>query len=753
MSNELAAPEYRTRNLTTPGLILWTYALTLFLSAFLLFSVQPFFTKMMLPRLGGTPAVWSVAMVFFQAMLLLGYLYAHALIRWLSSRTSAIVHLAVMLSAVVFLPIAISSSWDAPPETGQAFWLLGLLLSSVGLPFFAISANGPLLQAWFSRSGHPQASDPYFLYGASNIGSFASLILYIVAFEPLFTLSNQSLLWTVGYGVLITAIATCALLVRDQGDVRSNAAPTKLASTGGRPIDWVVLGCIPSGLLVAVTAHMSTDVAAAPFLWVLPLALFLLTFVFAFRSRPLISLRAQGLLVPILGAITLGLIIVPISLPVWAKLTPHLVFYFFAALYCHSLLYERRPSADRLTMFYLMMSLGGVLGGIFASLLAPLTFSWIAEYPILILAAILMAAYQAPRDEVIRSLAVGIGFALFLSLGIIFIKTTSFAASTLIGILAAAVFSMALLRFRYRPVSLALAVATVPVLFVFNFTNTDLLRDRSFFGVSRVSDRHGINVLIHGTTLHGAEQMLAKDGSPVTGKPVPLTYYHPKGAIAATLFEAQKIMPENSGKLGVVGLGAGSMACYSQPGENWTFFEIDKSVADIARNPAYFRFLTECGPTMSIVMGDARLTLEEEPTGAYDYLLIDAFSSDAIPTHLLTREAVELYRSKMKEDGVLVFHISNRYMELSTVVSALAREIGVPVRFGDYPADASLTYTSRALVALMTDNKDVLARLDADQRWSVVEPGSTTVWTDDYSNILTAIIRQMRVPASQDQVQ
>lgn len=752
MSNDLAVPA--PRSLSRPGLIIWTYALTLFLSAFLLFSVQPFFTKMMLPRLGGTPAVWSVAMVFFQAMLLLGYLYAHALIRWLSIRNSAIVHLAVMLSAVVFLPIAISAAWDTPPETGQAFWLLGLLLSSVGLPFFALSANGPLLQAWFSRSGHPQASDPYFLYGASNIGSFASLTLYIIAFEPLFTLPNQSLLWALGYGVLVAAIASCALLVRDAGQAGVTQEATNTAKrTGGRPIDWIVLGCIPSGLLVAVTAHISTDVAAAPFLWVLPLALFLLTFVFAFRTRPLISLRLQGWLVPILGAITLTLIILPISLPVWAKLTPHLVFYFFAALYCHSLLYERRPDAERLTTFYLMMSLGGVLGGIFASLAAPMAFSWIAEYPILTLAALLMPAYRMPRAQVLAALSIGAALALVAAVGILLVKAPDAAATTLAGMMVGIVFCMALLQFRYKPIYLGLAAATLPLLFAFNYANADLLRDRSFFGVSRVADRSGVNVLIHGTTLHGAEQMTDKDGAPVTGKPVPLTYYHAKGAIAATLMEAQAVGQADGRTIGVVGLGAGSMACYGQPGENWTFFEIDKSVADIARNPAYFRFLSECGPAMPVVMGDARLTLAHEADEAYDYLLIDAFSSDAIPTHLLTKEAVELYRRKLKKDGILVFHISNRYMELPTVVAALAQDIGAPVRFGDYGADDSLPYTSRAVVALMTDNQQVLSRLDADPRWSRVDPGTTAVWTDNYSNILAAIVRQLRVPEGPDQVQ
>ena len=340
-------------------LILPAYTLAIFVSAFLLFSVQPLFAKMVLPKLGGSPAVWSVAMVFFQTMLLAGYLYAHLLTRFLSLRNASLIHMGVMITAFVFLPLAIPEGWTNPPESGQSIWLLGLFTMAVGLPFFAVAANSPLLQAWFSKTGHAHAADPYFLYGASNIGSFASLILYIVAFEPTMAVTSQSLAWTAGFALLAIMIGFAAMLAspRAGSEVRTVQKPSTIKVQEGslwrQRLTWIALAFIPSGLLVAVTAHMSTDVAAAPFLWVIPLALFLLTFVVAFARKPIIGVKGAARVVFVLSPVLLlKLAFGDISYP-WLMLPAHLVFFFFAALLAHSLLVAQRPRAERLTEFYL----------------------------------------------------------------------------------------------------------------------------------------------------------------------------------------------------------------------------------------------------------------------------------------------------------------------------------------------------------------------------------------------------------------
>ena len=388
MDHGISSPATAEGRIAGQGALI-AFTLAIFTSAFLLFAVQPMFTKMVLPQLGGSPAVWSVAMVFFQALLLAGYLYAHLSTRYLSTRAAMILHLALLAITAITLPIAVSGRFGAPPAEGQALWLIGVFLVSVGLPFFAVSGNGPLLQAWFSRSGHRHAADPYFLYGASNLGSFAALLLYPVLIEPLLPVKAQSLGWALGFGMLIALIALAALTIRHAGATRAAAH----SSTTPKPplasvVKWIALSFIPSGLLVAVTAHISTDVAAAPFLWVIPLALFLLTFVLIFRDRPLLPMTAIERLLPILAG---GMVLFSYfgnSLFVLVLLV-HIGFFFAATLVCHNRLYAARPDAENLTAFYLWMSFGGVLGGLFSGLIAPVIFDRVAEYPILVVASML----------------------------------------------------------------------------------------------------------------------------------------------------------------------------------------------------------------------------------------------------------------------------------------------------------------------------------------------------------------------------
>lgn len=727
-------------------LALPVFAATLFLSAFLLFSIQPFFTKLALPRLGGSPAVWSVAMVFFQGVLLLGYAYAHFLAGMRDVRVSAIIHLTVLALAFIVLPIAIPAGWDQPPEAGQAMWLMALLAVAVGLPFFAVSANGALLQAWFSRCAHPQAKDPYFLYGASNIGSFASLLLYIVLIEPMLTLPEQSLVWTLGYGALVAMIAGCATVImagpRSQSASESEKASEALSQ--GAVGAWIGLGFIPSGLLVAVTSHITTDVAAAPFLWVIPLALFLLTFVLVFRTKPLVSIDFLRRVLPALAALTLLTILVNTGLPVWMPLVLHLGFFLAAALYCHAVLYTLRPSASRLTAFYLCMSLGGVLGGAFASLFAPFAFNWIAEYPILIVAVLFVGRVTVEqwRDA---ALAAGAATSVFVVAGYVSGPEAIFTGRSLAVV--AVLGGLFFVQFRWPTATLPLAAAALPLIFLQQAAAPNLFKERSFFGVVRVQQSAtGEYVdMAHGTTLHGAEQVRTKDGKPLQGKPTPLTYYHPTGGIAATIKLAQQRGAE--GRFGLIGLGAGSVACYAQPKEDWAFFEIDRSVVTAARDSGLFSFLRKCGPSMPMIMGDARLTIADQPVKSYDYLLIDAFSSDSIPTHLMTREAVDLFQSRVREGGLLAFHISNRYLELQSVLAAVANSLDLPIRIGTFEADPDLPRSQASIVAVMTRDTNMLRQIDADARWAKPRSNGVAAWTDDYSNIVAALLRkQMQSP-------
>src|SRR6266481_833906 len=375
-------------------LVLVLYTSAIFVSALLLFSVQPLFTKMVLPRLGGSPAVWSVAMVFFQTLLLAGYAYAHMLMQIRNRAIPVVIHLVLLVAALLTLPLSIASGWGEPPTSGYAFWLLGLFVVSIGLPFFALAANNPLLQAWFVRTGHPAGPDPYFLYASSNIGSFLALFSYPVLLEPMFTLRTQNLIWTGGYGLLIVLIAACGvLLLRSPANAAALNMPADDANAPAPSrvvrARWIFLAAVPSGLLIAVTAHISTDVAAAPLLWVLPLSLYLLTWVLVFQSRPLLPHRWMLMAQPLAITGVIVLLAVGGEQNLLLTLGGHQLCFFVIAMACHGELARTRPAAKYLTGFYVALSFGGMIGGLFAGLIAPYTFSWIAEYPILLALAAL----------------------------------------------------------------------------------------------------------------------------------------------------------------------------------------------------------------------------------------------------------------------------------------------------------------------------------------------------------------------------
>jgi protein-L-isoaspartate O-methyltransferase len=745
---DLPAAKTIRRVAQSQGALLATFIAAIFLSAALLFQIEPMFTKMVLPRLGGSPSVWSVAMVFFQAMLLAGYAYAHVLTRYVPPRTSVLIHLAVLALAAFTLPLAIGAG--RPPAAGEVFWLLGTFTTSIGLPFFALAANGPLLQAWFARTDHPDAKDPYFLYAASNVGSFVALLSYPTMVEPLIPLSGQTRLWSVAFYVLIVLIALSGALrwrspePPPSGDAAEEAAD---APTWRDGLVWCALGAVPAGLLIAVTAHISTDVAAVPLLWVLPLALYLLTFVIVFQRRPLVPHRLAVDLQPLFILALVGVVIFDPIKTIIGIIALHCAVFFVNALVCHGELARRRPAARHLTIFYLWMAAGGVIGGIAAGLIAPNVFNWVAEYPILIVLAALcrpglaLPSHRGGRYGVLGALAVTglvmIAFDLFHP------EFEELRFNWTVGVFLA----VAVLFWR-APLPFA---ATIAVVLFINHTYVDVggtTSVRSFFGVHKVADSEDgrFRVLSHGTTLHGAERIRDANGYPVSGRPEPLMYYY-NGSAMAQVMEA--VRARNAGPISyaVVGLGAGSLACRAQPADTVHYYEIDPAIIHIARDSGLFHFLSACRPDVPIMLGDARLTLADAPDGAYDIIYVDAFTSDAIPIHLLTREAMAVYLKKLAPHGIVVIHVSNRHLELASVVGGIAAANGAVTRVNDgsdVVEKASEYLYVGTVTAVARDDQDFGA-LANSAYWPLqqLDPNQWD-WTDDYSNIVGAVIRQLR---------
>ena len=737
-------------------LILIVYTVSIFVSALLLFSVQPLFTKMILPRLGGSPAVWSIAMVFFQSLLLFGYAYAHYLMTIRNRVIPVIVHLTLLIIALLTLPLAIGESWSSPPESGYALWLSGLFAVTIGLPFFALAANNPLLQAWFVRAGHPAARDPYFLYASSNIGSFLALLSYPALLEPMLSLRMQNLLWTCGYGLLIVLIAGCGILLLRappcqtlESTTGAAAAPAINWASRGR---WVFLAAVPSGLLIAVTAHISTDVAAAPLLWVLPLSVYLLTWVLVFQARPLLPHRLMLLLQPLAIVSVIMLLAGGTERNLFVLLGGHLFCFFVIAMACHGELARTRPPAQHLTGFYVALSLGGMVGGLFAGLIAPFSFSWIAEYPILVaLAALCRPGNQAPAPRWGRWYWGALTLLAVMLIAPSYLSAEAaqyldhFRMPIIIALAIAAMIAAIILKVgRWKfAATIGLALLLIRIL---PGDRGHVETVRSFFGVHKiVATTDGrYHLLMHGTTVHGAEKVLNDDGTPVTGRPEAISYYYKESGISRAI-AAVRARKGGPLRAAVIGLGSAALTCASQPGENWKFFEIDQAIVDIARDPKRFSFIQKCHPDLQPVMGDARLTFAKEPDGVYDLIVVDAYSSDAIPVHLATREAMTIYKSKLAPHGTIVVHVSNRHLELASVIVGIANANNLKswVYFNNPRRDTEYILANNVVISAR-DESDVgdIAHSDA---WKAASPDKLQrVWTDDYSNILGAVWRRMR---------
>jgi hypothetical protein len=735
---------------------LMLFTATIFLSATLLFAVQPMFAKMVLPTLGGSPSVWAVSMCFFQAVLLAGYCYAHALNRFLSPRAALIVHIAVLSVATLALPVALPDFAHEAPSGNAYFWLIGVLAAGVGVPFFAVSANAPLLQSWFARSGHPHASDPYFLYAASNIGSLLVLLAYPIVIEPALGVMAQGTVWSGGFVVLCAAIIASGLCVLGRGQAEADVSPTTIAQpvaaiSWSQRASWIGLSFIPSALLVAFTTFLTTDIASAPFLWVLPLAFFLLTFVLVFRDVPVISHVWLVDRQPLAAALAIfGTASVKGS-NWYIGLAGGVAAFFITSLVCHRELYLRRPAASNLTEFYLWMSFGGVLGGMFSALVAPQLFTSIFEFPLIVALGLLarpavLAAVSTDKAELRRAVimaAAGIAVLVAIDQAIshgLFaghFKLRSGVIAVLIG---------AIIVFRNRILlemsAFALMLAAAAILPEGSGSSHVV---RSFFGVHRVVDTTDgtFRLLMHGTTTHGARRLLSKTGQPLSDV-VPATYYYSQAPMVRSVDIARDHKVGEEGfRAGVVGLGAGAIACSAKANEAWRFYEIDQAVVDIARDPKQFGFLSHCQPRAEMIVGDARLTLANAAAGSFDYLLIDAFSSDAVPTHLMTAEAFRLYLSKLTPNGVLALHISNRHLDLAPVVAAgMATIPGYnAVLVVDVPNNPGNDTAPSRVVLVSRDEAVVISALKLSGAKRLEPTDGVHAWTDDYSDILSALVR------------
>lgn len=735
------------------------FTATIFLSATLLFSVQPMFTKLILPLLGGASNVWNTAMVFFQAMLLGGYIYAHLVSKYLPVKAQIVVHACVTTAGFIFLPLAVPADIVLPESGMPTFWLLGLFGVTVGLPFFALSANAPLLQRWFSLTDHRDADDPYFLYSASNAASLIILCAYPFIIEPNTRLGEQTFSWAIGYAsLLVMLLVTSFVLMRRLAPAvrRVQSAEISIQSGWKQKAFWIFLAFLPSSLMLGVTSYITNNIASTPLLWILPLALYLLTFVIVFARKPLVSAKGLAKLFP--WVVIVGFLLIapnyPINMagyqintspPPIVKIPLLLTVYFLISLYCHAILVEKRPAASGLTEFYILMSVGGVLGGIFNALIAPVIFNAVYEF-VLVLALVLFlrpTGIEMPKagEKPWNLLLIGLVAAILNAV----LLLSSGSEPALVIFISVAIIAIASMRFNFhRFVKIGALAGLALIAIVFDLLGSDsLYKDRSFYSLLAVQANEGehglVHKFVHGDTSHNY-QLRAPDL-----QNVPTSYYVEGGSIHVSVEALRETLGGNV-DVAVVGLGAGAMICYERPGDNWMYFEIDPAVVDLARNTEYFSYIEACAPKADIRIGDARQKLDDVPDGSLDMVVIDAFSSNSIPAHLVTREALELYRSKMTSEGLVFFHTSNKMLDVTSVVARLAEDANLTARYidiGEFEGNPYAAYGARATGILMGPDSIMNAVTSGNDRFQKWTPSRhVKLWTDDYSSVVGTLLAQ-----------
>ena len=723
--------------------------------------------RMLLPSLGGTPSVWNTCVVFFQAVLLLGYGYAHFGARKLTIRQNVLVHW-ILLGAVCFLlPIQLMTDWAVPTESSPIGWLLGQLMLCVGIPFFVISSNAPLLQRWYCKATQSEDKDPYFLYAISNVGSLGALLLYPLAIEPTWGITTQTVYWLFGFLVLAVSFAACGFQVLRAADQshETELSTNKEPEADYQPLSWakrlhfIALAAVPSSLMLGVTTFITTDVGSFPLMWVLPLAVYLLTFILVFAERQVLPhwlvvrvLPPVLLMMPIVTMMDLG------TNPI-LMVTVHLVAFFLVAMMCHGEMARRRPAAEQLTEFYLLMSIGGVVGGAFNALLAPVLFNEVIEYPLMLIAAALLMpsvsetlgklATARQGEKQILSLTdmywfLGLGLYIGVAYGVLSVMGVTELSTMgifVFGVPAMVCYSAVGRTYRFALCYVALIVGCSMVL----VDRETIAKERGFFGVNEVAldAENDFKWLVNGRTMHGLQRASQTDS------PDPISYFHPEGPVGDVFNQAGLT---KDAKVGIVGLGIGSMVAYAKPGQYFDVYEIDPIVVDMASNPEYFNYLSSCKAELRIILGDARIQLGKTTPPdnkgdaddlKYDLLFLDAFSSDSVPTHLVTKEAMELYLKKLKPNGLMVMNITNKFVDLRPIVDGFGNEFNLSTAVrrdilqGDHiDNDGRLS----CVFAVLSRDKGLIQRFRKLGSWTSLESGrDACVWTDEHANLFDVL--------------
>jgi len=663
------------------------YTLTIFLSAYLLFLVQPMIGKVLLPSLGGTPSVWNTAMVFFQLLLLLGYLYAHIIGKIKTVQTQLIIHGVLMGLAFMTLPMALSFP---PPNDieNPLIWQMVTMGGLIGLPFFILSTSAPLIQKWFSMSDHSNAKNPYFLYAASNVGSLLALILYPVLVERFFPLAEQALGFQIGFAILISCILLCGLSIRKATQKNIDVIEHSPAPNYKTILTWLFLAFVPSSLMLGFTSFVTTDIGSTPLFWVVPLTLYILSFILAFSERKIFSIKfihISFIVLFLLVNIFLNMLLTNYK---WEVAIIHGLLFFVIALMCHQKLDALKPSAQHLTLFFLILSIGGACGGIFNALIAPHIF--LKPYEYMLMSALALFCWGIGQKQ---------KYLIFIGL-----------------------FLMAI-----HPV-IPWETAEKKLVHI----------SRNYFGTLTVRDSNLVRTLAHGTTDHGSQAINPKY------KLTPITYYYKNTAVAQSLLAAKNSFQKMNAA--VLGLGAGVLSCHLRPNDHLTFIEIDPDIIKVAKDRNLFSYIDDCKTPVTIIQGDARLKIQTLPDRSFDYILVDVFSGDNIPIHLLTVEAVSTYLKKIKDDGVLTFHVSNRYMKLAKEVGLIAKSLNIPayhkVSTGGMIENSNIPYFATEVV-MLTNNRSIGQKL-LGSGWTRIDMTSsdTRPWTDTFANPLRALFSQ-----------
>jgi SAM-dependent methyltransferase len=767
-----------------PGIVV-VFCFTSFLAAWLLFTVEPMIGKMVLPIFGGTPSVWNTCLVFYQTILLAGYVLASMLASGGAGEATPTgssgaspsrdrerlrVRFALALGVLILLlgylagPISITSDERAAVDAGPVLTLLGILSRRAALPLIAVATTAPLVQQWFARTSHPRAGDPYFLYAASNFGSLLALVAYPFGIEPYLGLEKQSEYWRIGFGALAILILACFFMTRRLRlavsglDVEVPGTDTDLprVSTHFR---WLLLVFIPSSWLMGVTSYLTTDLAAIPLFWTIPLALYLISFIVAFSPSAGWVVTAASRMLPWL---VLPMVLVSSAGFAHAAWIPlHLAAFFAGSVACHGALARLRPAARHAGDFYIQIALGGLLGGTFNALVAPLIFDRVLEYPLAIVLSCLVEPLMAPspptftRRSVRSDLIIAcLIFFLTALLTTNVIGVSESAVGVAVVMTASGLAFQACVRARGRPLRFALSMLAVLAASGLNSNvNGRLLHiERNFFGVVRVTHDpvQNVNRLFHGSTLHGQQSL-----DPARRRE-PLAYFTRSGPIGQVFEDVRPRWRQPDANIAIVGLGAGTLAAYAEPGEHWSFYEIDSAVVRIANDHRYFHYLEDCRTSKVLtVLGDARLRIAEAPAHSFSLIVLDAFSSDAVPVHLVSREAIALYRDKLRPGGMLVFNLSNRYLDLAPIMARQADDAGLLCRVRldlEASEDDKRGGKQPSIWAVMTANLADLGPLAADSRWSRPEPRARArVWTDDYSDMASYVLFKPRPVVSRGQ--